>query len=91
MNLRLLLAAALLLPALAIATPTASACRSPIYVVEHYVCEGQLPCASVNCILGNDIVRCLVVDGQFYATYNWFDFDPLHDQLPGSPCTIPLA
>lgn len=87
-NLRILLAAALVLPALAVATPSASACRSPIYVIEHYVCEEQLPCASVNCILADPTVHCLVVDAEYYATYDWLNFDPLHPVFPSSPCTI---
>jgi hypothetical protein len=83
MNLRLLVAAMLVLSGVSLLAPGASACTSSNYLIQT-VCEEKVPCLSLNCILGyaDDGVTCAIL----IATYNWADYDPAHDAFPSFAC-----
>ena len=85
MNVRLAVAASLVLSTLVL-VPGASACQSSIYVVQHYVCEGNtpdLPCLSVDCIV-DDAVAVVTTVRECAAKIT--AYDPAHDPLLGFQC-----
>jgi hypothetical protein len=93
MNARFVLLAALVVSSVAL-VPSAAAntcilCNPPP--------PPPLPCASVNCIIADAVALangakatalCLEHYAIGLSTYDWLNFDPLHDRLPSQSCII---
>jgi hypothetical protein len=89
MNIRILLAASLLLSTLSF-VPAASACRSDLPYLHEY-CAGEplpLPCLSVNCVkaIALGVAGVVLNCAEKIAEYDWANWDPAHDPLPSFEC-----